>query len=486
MKPFFTNNLSDVTQLEGLYVVNFPPPPSVVGVNLNQACVVGECIKGPLGVAVDVSPQRLVDVFGGRDIGDGYVSNLYKAQLNKAFGDLKVIRVAAAGAAAATHTTSDGYLKISAASVGKYGNLLSYTIADATNGNVSQFDLSIIDENSKTWTWQNLDIHAAGVDNTALILGDDYANPVILQKLLSGVPVNVSSPQSLSGGSNGTIADTDYTEDNGPIDLSVVAPDVNIVWIAEHMSATIKAKVAAVADTVSDRMFIICPDNGAVSLASAITEVASYRSKRIIYAFNHPWTLDPNAGIDIQVAPDSWMASILSQTQVDVNPGVQDNQVFTTGISRLTFPNLVRSDYVNARAAGMAVFEQDGGFNFVSGVNTLLDANGTGVNQINLTRETDFLENSIANSLKSQVKKKDTAARRSMIKGTINNFLGDCQRREFIVKSFNVDGEILNTDQSRAQNIEQILSQVKTINDMNSLVLAFQVGNTVQTASRGA
>lgn len=486
--PFFSNNSSDWTALEGVYINNLVPPAAILGVNLNGVGIAGKTIKGPINTPVLVSsPQRFVDVFGSRDMGTGgaVLNDVWLTMLNKQFGpQTYVVRAAAAAAVLATKNTSDGYMKIDASSKGVWGNSTSFQVANATDGNVNHFNLTVVDYAGKTTVYQNLDI-STGVDNLSVKVGDDYANPVVLTKLLSGRPVN-QGPTFLLSGADGTIADSDYTATDGPIDVGTNLQGIGVFLVANRSSATLKTKIQTNAGTVSDRLFLICPDTAATSLATAVTEVASYRSVRVVYCFNHPYTLDPIAALNIQVQPNDWMASILSQTNVSVNPAsATDTNTLLQGISKLTIPAMKRADYISAKNAGIAALEsQSTGFNFYSGCNTFL-VDGTGRDQIDVTRETDFILLSLANALKPFVKQKASDARRAQMVSEMTGFLQSLQGTIIAEDSedagpgFLVDNSTLNTPISRGQGIEQILLKVRLLNDMDYIVLTASIGTQV-------
>jgi hypothetical protein len=480
MKPFFTTNFGDVPRLEGLYVIERLPPATISGVFLGDVAMVGETVRGPVGTAVRISSeQEFTDVFGSRDLGAGgaLVNKVWLSLVNKKFGNVQVIRVASDDGYAST-ATKDGYLKVDASSQGVWGNSVTYQVEDATDSNVNHFDLVITDYNGHVFTYRNLDIHATGVDNLAQSVGTDNSNPVVLTKLSNGRPTTMVSALSLAGGTSPSTDDADYL---AGLAVGAVAENCGVVLVCNQMSAAIKAEIATLAPTVSDRVFLMSADNAAVSAASAITEVASYRSDRIIYCFNHPNTLDPTTALKVSTNPCDWMASILSQTDIDIHPGEQDTKALTAGITDLAFPAFVRGDYINFKAAGICALEKDNGVDFVSGVTTSLTP---GIEEITRRRMTDYLQLSMADFLNNFVKKKDTAERRAAIVGAIDNFLGDLQKANRVVDQFQVDGEKLNTVTQRAQGIEQIYVAVKLINHMLELVLQTVIGTSVVIQSQ--
>lgn len=512
MQPMFTTNDSEFTRLEGLYIKEMNPPAQITGVFLGAVGVTGECVRGPVGKAVEItSPARFKEVFGGRDYGSGgtLIGKVWKALLNKPFGKLVVVRACAAAALAASFdwesaaggSIGTAILRIAAANPGLWGNDVAFKIADATDGDVNHFNLTIRYLGNTT-TFKNLDCSTAH-DNLAATVGDDDGNLVVLTKLADGRPVNtaagvdgadadgyVNLGETVSGftsvaGTNGSIVDSDFTASGKGLDLLAGTKGLGVVFIAERSSATLKAAIMPLAAKAYDRIFLICADSDTTSLAAAKAEAASNRNDdgRIVYCFNHPYTLDPETASFIVTDPTSWMASILSQTDVDIHPGEEDTKKFLAGINRLSYASLQREDYIGLREAGISALEQDEGFAFVSGVVTGLVPGKT---EITRRRMTDFLQLSAAAVLKYNVKKKNLASRRTATKALLTAFCNDLAANERVVDKLAsgkaavvVDIESLNTESQRAAGLEKIFWKVKLIGHQLFLVLVTEIGTGV-------
>lgn len=478
--PFFSNNESEVTRLEGLYVQERIPPAEIVGRSLNDVCVISEAIRGPVNEAVLCSsPARVREVFGGRDQGSGgtTTSPLWRALLNKPFSRLWIIRCAAAAAVKATVTLGTT-LRIDASSVGQWGNNVSYQVKDASDGNANHFNLEITYLGGKK-IYKNLNIFTASDNNLLATVGDDKANWVTLTKLADGRPVNVG-PSALTTGADGTIADSDFTGTGDGIDVAATVQGAGCVFIAERMSATLKAAIETKAASTPDRMWLIGPDSETTSAATAITDVADYRTDRIAYTYGHTYTLDPEIGAEILTRPESWMASIFSQTDVDIHVGEEDTKAFTAGIIRLYNETFTRGDFIAFKDAGICAMEKDvNGYAFVSGVTTSLEP---GKEPIARRRSADFILLSLADNWRFSVKKKNTATRRGIIVGGTKSYLGGLKRAERVVRDFEIktDGAAGNTDLTRAAGIERIRVRVALIPHMLFLVLEGEIGTNVE------
>jgi len=488
--PVFTNNDSDIAQLEGLYIKERPPAATIQGVALNAVGVVGETLRGPVDTVVPIgSEAEFVSIFGGRDHnGDGtgtLVNKVWKALLNKPFGQLYVVRAAAAAAVAATTTLASSApadtIRVDAASVGAWGNDIFIAIKNATDGDSNKFNLEVT-YLGNVITYENLDVHSSGTDNTLAVIGNSNTNLIKVTKLASHRPANVSSFQLGTGGSaatagsDGSIADSDFTASSRGVNLLVNYRGPDVVFIAERSSSTLRSYLNTVSATVADRVFLTCPDDETKGVSDAQSDLSAIDNDRLIYCFNHAYTVDPEVASEILTSPDAWMGSILSQIDVDIHPGEEDTKKFTAGITRLYNEGYSRSDYITLRKAGVCALEKDDGFAFVSGVTTSLVP---GKEQITRRRMTDFLQLSVADFLKHSVKKKNTDTRKKANAGVIQSFLDDLQKQERVVKASDVDPDILNNPDDEANGIVRILMTVKLIGHMLEIVLETEIGTAV-------
>lgn len=501
--PFFTNNDADITQLEGVYIKETLPPATVAAVSLNTIGVFGTTLKGPTTAPINItSEQRFIDVFGGGYLSGVRVNNVWTSILNKGFSNLYVVRVAAAAAVAASFTLESAsggagtaVLRIDASSVGAWGNSVKWKVVAATDGVSTHFNLLIKDTiTGKTVTYQNLDIVAG--DNTLATVGTDDARLVILTKLAAARPSNsiastdgadtdgyTSLGQTVAGytsvaGSDGSVADSDYFGGGTKgLDLLATYHGVAVVYCAEYTSANLKAATKVFAAASSDRLFLVGATDQTTSVSAAVTDVATYRSDRIIYVYNHVYTIDPVLGTETLVRPESWMATILANTDVDIHVGEEDTKKLIVGITRIFQPSLVRQDYINLKAAGISALEIDlGDPVFVSGVVTDLTPGKT---EIARRRMADFLQLSAAQALRFHVKKKNTEQRRTAIGATLKGWLSGLKRQGRVVEDFEIDMDILTSPDDQANGIQRILMRVRLVPHMLYVVLVTQIGTSV-------
>ncbi len=474
MDIVFTSNDSEVTRLEGVYIKERKPPASISGANFSAVAVAGECARGPVDTIIRcTSPTRFEEVFGGRDDGNGgpITGQVWLSLLNKPFGTLVVVRVAAKDATPASKTFADAtpILRVAAANPGVWGNQLQSAVTPASDGDAQHFNLEVSYRGRRN-VYPNLDCSGTA-DNLLSVIGNDDTVLITATKLASGRPANAPIA-NLSGGSNGTIGDADYTASGRGLNLLKPLKDVGARWVAGRSNEAIKTAIVTAAATTHNGFWLIGPDDERVSDSLAAVEVATYpRSDRVIYCFNHPYTLDVETATEVVTEPMPWLASILSQTDVDIHPGDEDTKPLLAGIKRLSFEALDREAYVALRAAGITALERDDGFVFVSGRTTDLTP---GREEITRRRMTDYIELGAAPYLKHLVKKAKTEARRKLAIGALISFLQRHKSAERVVREY----AIREVDAGRG--VFKLFTQVDLIDHALSIVLETEIGIGVQ------
>lgn len=481
--PFFTTNASEFGRVEGVYIFEKDPPAFIQGVFLGAVSIAGQTLRGPVDVPIEItSPSRFEEVFGQRSLFGQSISlnKVREFQMNKPFGKRVVVRVAAAGATVSEADfveTATPIINIAASSPGAWGGDLTVDIEAATDANALHFNLKV-NYRGDTVTYENLDV-SPGNDNLLATIGADLANHVVVTKLADGRPDNVAAAGLTDTvGADGAIADSDYTATDRGINQLKGYRGVGLVTVADRSTAAIKSAMKVAAEASSDRLFLIWNGNHGETLANIQVDAALYRSDRIVYCENSTTTFDFDVAAEIEVPPHSWMASILTQTDVDINPGEEASKQFTAGITGLRFENRSREDYVSLKEAGVASLErdEDGGFLFVSGIVNDLTPGKT---QITRRRSADFLQLSVSARLKFFVKKKNTAANRVQMGAEVVAFLNSLKDEGRIVEDFQVEQASVNTEAERAKGRERILMRVKLIGHILALILETEIGQTV-------
>lgn len=492
---YFTTNPSEWTRLPGLYISERNPTAFIRGADLSTVAFATRTLRGPTTPQEITSVSRFLEVYGGRDYGDGgaLINQGWAALANKPFGTIVVRRVAAAAAGLGTLNfldTATPVLQVDASSVGLWSVDVEAEVDDATDGDADHFNL-IITYRGQTVTYQNLDISATGVDNLAVTVGDDIGRFVTLTKLADGRPDN-SGPTPLAGGTEGALAVGDYTAGMNEI---AVFPGVAVCLTPEGSPtpATFNGNLVTLAATVADRMFLTWSQVHSQSVATEITNIGAQittRSDRIVWTYNSAYTVDPDTSTEFQQGPHVWLASIMSQNDVDVHPGSIDAKRQTAGIKRMTNTSLSRGDLISLREAGISTLERVSDRRNRSSMFLFRDAVTTdlteGKTEITRRRMADFLQLSASDRLRAFVKAKGTRVNRAMMASEVSTFSQGLMDDERIVENFSIEQESVNTKAQRAKGLEKLLWSVELIKHMLYVVLETDIGTGVTIERQAA
>lgn len=477
---YFTSNPSEYDQLEGIIVSEQPPPGWIPGANLNVVALVGETLRGPVDTPIVVTDQKSFEsIFGNRSrYGSTVAANdVWTALVNKKFGpQVVVVRAAAAAAAAATHTfnaTSTPILTISASSPGAWGLDLSVDIVAATDANSNHFN-AVIHYRGDSTTYENIDVSATGNNNIAMVVPNDPTVLVTMTKIADGRPDNVAGA-ALTGGTNGTIADTDYTASGRCMDQANNYPGVAVCLVVNRQTTAIKAYELTLAGLTPDRSWIMWNGSHTATASQADTDAQLYASDRIWYCWNSPTILDPEVSQLVEVPPHTFLASIISQTAVDQHVASNRTIKMLSGIQSLHF-NPSRGDLIGLKDAGVAALEPlRSGFKFRSGVTTNLNP---GLQEIARRREADFLQLSAADRLQAFVQELDTDDVSKAIIAEIDAFSASYKDQNRIIADYAIIGTATN-----AEGVKVIKWRVKLIGFILYLVLETEIGTGVTIVS---
>jgi len=500
----FSTNPADYQKLEALYVAERGPSGFIRSADFSITGLASRCVRGPDAPQTITNVGDFVNIYGTRDQGSGgtLVGEAWKALLNKPFGTLVVQRVRASDSVKASFTlesTAGGggtaLLRIDASSAGAWGSLVGWSVSAATDANSNHFNLTV-KYLAKQVIYQNVDI-STGNDNTAALVGADVARYVDLVKLADGRPNNsaatVDGADSLGftllgqtvaaytsvSGADGTLVVTDY---NNAVNTLAVFPGVSVVLVPEIVAgsaATFHSNLVALSSQVSDRVFLTWSQVHGQSVSTEVTQVGTQittRSDRIVWCYNSPYTIDPTTSQEVQTAPHVWLASILSQVDVDVHAGSFQTVALLAGCTRVTNTTLSILDLRALKAAGISTLERTSdGFQFRSVVTTSLTSGRT---ELARRRMADFLQLSAATRLRTYVKGKNTPEIRAQMNAELTAFSLGLQLASRVIdkapdggNGFSIDQVSVNTPAQRAQGEEHLLWRVKLIGHMLAVVL---------------
>ena len=448
----------------GVYVLENAPAVPIRGQRNRVAGFVGQCVRGPVGkIVICDTYQRFLDVFGSRDKntnGGSIIGHVWKALQGKRWGRIAVARAAAAAAVKASFTaeTAAGgagtaVLLVEAANPGTWGNDVMFRVYAATNADANYFNLAV-KLYGKVTVYENITIFSTN-DNTNQVIGNDDATLIRLSKLAAGRPVNHASTvdgadadgyvnlgESVAAftsvaGTDGAIADTDYTAAGNAMDLLDGYVGVHACAVAGRSNTAIKTKIAALAGATSQKVWFACPDSETVTASAAVTERGTFTTDRMSYWFNHVYITDPVTREEIVEEPFLFPMSIVSQTDPDVHVGDYDNAVLTRSARR------VYADLLSGTRDTL----------FNGGVSFMLRDLDTGGNEVIIPGHAvtcdfkinnkdldgrymkDFILDALAQRLKGDQFKGNTPANRSARAAAVSGFLnGLAQSERYIMK----------------------------------------------------
>lgn len=443
----------------GVYVKENAPAVPIRGQRNRVIGLGGQCLRGPTGklVACD-SYQRFIDVFGGRDRntnGGTIVGHVWRALQRLRWGKIYVVRIAAADAVKASYTAEAAaggagtpVLRIDAANVGAWGNDLKVKVTAATNANANYFNLRVKLYGVEK-VYENLTIFGTD-DNTNQVIGNDDATLITLTKLAAGRPVNnaastdgadadgyipvgtVIAGYTTVAGTDGTIANGDYTAADGPIDMLNNGAGIHACAIVGRSNTTIKTAIAAAAAIATQRVWFVDPDDENVTVSAAVTERATFNNGRLSYWFNHCYVNDPITLEEITQQPFLLPMSIISQTDPDVHVGDLDNVAFQSQLRRCKY-ELSNSQRDTLTTGGVSFNNRD---QDLSGNDIILPGNAVTCDFAINNRELDgrymkdFILDAIAQHLRGSQFKGNTPANRAERASAVSSFLDTLARSD--------------------------------------------------------
>lgn len=475
MGIFRTNNPLQYDEVDGIVIDETAPSPSIKGVGTGVAILMGQFERGPLTLQSMGSSAEILETYGKSDVFLGSI-----ALKNKKFSALKIARVVASDAVAATLTFDDGaatdIIKFDAKFKGVYGNSIKVTIEA---GSVSGRKYTVQDTSLNT----QLDVEVYDNIEIANVVLSTFSESKMVDVTVlatSAEPAN-SVATALATGAEGTLADTDYET---AIALASAEGAGNVLFLDEY-NATRNGYLKAHAALTEDKM-VICAGAEGDSVATAIAAVATLRDTagRIIYAFN--WVETSIGGVNTFTSPASWYASIFSQIGPHIDPAYQANSQFLFGVIGLK-QTLTRANFIALMEDGISSFEFDSdvGFKIKSGVVTQI------LNSSKLTvlrrRMADYLTNSIGKFLKVYQNDINSLLNRTAVKASILDFDKGQVDLGIVPSSAEVNGgdavlvdiETLNTDATIAQGKFFIQFKRRIFSSMRFIVLKAEIGESV-------
>jgi phage tail sheath protein FI len=491
----FVSSKSSVSR-HGVFAIAKTPPAIIAAIGTGVACIVAQFPWGPDGAdegvvtpadaatrALQIAPPGMVRT------GDGYLSTIQKG-----FPTLKYVRVLGTTAAKASASLLDGVtacLTVTLKYKGAAGNSVDCVVADATDGDANHFNLTVRVTSASGTTediFENLNYSGTGDDSdpdlSALILVG------ALTKAAAGRPDNGTT--SCTGGLDGTVTAADYTGTAGTGNKGIAACEgdksIRVVFTddaGDALRAAVNAGLRSHAILMGDRIVIVNGDSGN-TLAEAQTDVANYRSTRVVYVDPWVYTYDDTDGSERLVSPSSFAAAVITQVSPSTSPAWKDQEVgdMLAGVVRLESS---RGDGAgaNTKLGIMTMIQEEGGgFRYEAGKLTTLQAGQTNITR---TRMGDYIAVSFVRSARSFVDAPNLAFNQGLLTGALDQFMivlkqaqnEDPNHTPHVVDYGYGDLAAANPQASRDAGDFNIPLEVKTSSSMERIFLEIQYGETV-------
>ena len=286
---------------------------------------------------------------------------------------------------------------------------------------------------------------------------------------------------------------------------------INLIWCARTSStirSQLKANVLAASAKQAGRMAVLRPALSTQTIATVLGDadpgVGANRNERDVYSWPGHRTYIPEAvgfrlktadglttteGI-LDVGADGLLISVMSNLPPERNPGqaaapVPDLMTGVLGLQR-GVTKLELDHYIALRSRGVCALRLDRtvGPVFQSGITTSLTA---GEKNINRRRMADFIDDSLAETLKPYNKLPLSTANKDNARATVESFMAEllsennpAQQR---IKAYSVDDKSGNTPARSAKGIHVIITKVRTLPTGDFIVIQSEVGESVEVSS---
>lgn len=476
MGIFRSNDSTTFDDIDGIIIDETAPPSSISGVSTNVGILVGQFQRGPLELSLPLgSIGEFHEIYGKSSFSGN------KQLKNKKFGQLRIIRAAAAGAVKAT-LTIDTKIKFDAKYVGVYGNSIKVTVETGSNSG-RKYTITDSSANAVLPVEVYDDIAIA-----AITAGTFAASALVDVTVLStAAEPALTAITPLATGADGTIADTDYQT---AIDKAGVEKAGNVLFLDAYNTVR-NGFLKNHAATYTNKMVIVCGPE-VQSRAAAITDAALNRDSdgSIIYAW--PWVQTSIDGILEYTPPASWIASVFTQTSPHIALSYAANTQFLSGITDLKTKES-RNGFIALDAAGVCALELDMDIGFLVKNAITTQIVNTSKRTILRRRMAYFLTDSIAAFLKNYQNGVNSTAKRTEVKSAILNFDSGLVLTGVLPGANDVKGgapllvdtESLNTNAVVASGMFKILYKRRIFSSMRYIVLQAEIGESVVVTDAG-
>ena len=471
---FWTQDPTKYRELDGVIVTEKAPPLLLRGVSSSNAVFLGQFQKGPERAQRVSGSGELEKIFGEAGTYSGPAS-----LKGKPWANLFVVRVTASNAAKAAYSVEDAanvtVLTVTAKAAGVYGNTIKLTIGDGTTANTKKLTVS---QGETTETYDNLAVAGKTDEELAAIFGNSELIVVTgahATKALADV-----AETNLSGGTDGTVAATDYTAALAKVPANLSGK----IYFADDQSAAVKTALSNHVKSENDGVCVLAPEDLDVTVADAVTDAKTFQDNfgRVLYAFNPVGYLDP-AGVLKFESPAPVLASILNLSPPHVSPSAARNSQWTT-LAVDVQNQLSRGNLITLKEAGIMAFENDPDL----GIRVVSPVTGSPNISVLRRRMTDFYIASVSLFLKNFQGEPNNLFNRQAIRSAILSFddgliqdgiLPSDAELEDGGKARSIKTEGVTSDSEKAQGIMKIEIKRRLFPAARFIVLIAEIGESV-------
>ncbi len=409
--PLFVTSTSSVNR-HGAFAIARTPPSVIRARGTGVAALVGQFPWGPMqSIYEPATMGEAINTLAPR--GMTRTGSAYLSLIKKAWPVLRVVRVVGAGAVKASRTLSDVVPTVIVTLTAKYegtaGNSITATVANASDGDATHFNLTIAVTGTSGTTselYENLNYSGTGTESTPT-----FTDRVLLgaiTKNASGRPLNGSS--TFGSGTSPAVISSDYVGTAGAPDtgISLLEGDTTIrQFCTDDQGATLRDAVnagsVAHALLMGNRIAYINGDSG-LSAADTRTDKASYSS--IYAAYLDPWVyvLDDVDGTERLVPPGPFGCSVSAQVSPSTSIAWKNVEVqeMLSGISRLAAARGAAAGTNTDLGIATLIREETGGHTIEAGVLTVANADIAKKN-ITRTRMGVYIADAFQSSIRGSV-----------------------------------------------------------------------------------
>lgn len=500
--PVFVTSTS-VARRHGAYALERTPPAAIKATGTGRPCLVAQLPWGPMQKLT--APSGLKALYntiapaGFDRTGSGYLSAIRKAWPGDVLRFVRVLGSTAAKATAVVATSAPATIwTVEAKYEGTAGNSITVTSSAASDGVSGHIKLTVTMTGASGTTTDIIDnLPTASAPSTA----PDLSKLLLVGKLTFGTGgTAVLGTATMSGGVDGTINSGAYvgTAGTGDKGIAQLEGDKGIRQFftddaGDSLRAAVNAGLVAHATRMTNRVAFINGDSGQ-SASDAQTDVASYRSTRVVYTDPWVYVLDDVTGAKTLVPSAPFAASVASQ----LSPSTAISWKAPEVIEMLQGINDLEAERGESAAdnsdAGIATFirEENGGFSIEAGVVTIAPSDPTRA-RLTRTRMGDYIAESFINSTRSFIDAPNVPYNQGPLVAALDAFMSRLKKNQdsdpnhtpHVVDYAISNLSAVNTADEIAEGNYTIPLDVRTSSGIEHLFLSIRFGEgvTVQHAA---